>query len=311
MFKKEQIPIVSVCMITYGHEKFIREAIEGVLMQNCNFQVELIIANDSSPDKTHETIENLMEENNSSIKIKYFRHNKNIGMMPNFIFALKQGKGKYIALCEGDDYWTDPLKLQKQVDFLESNSEFVIHSGCAKIQKEEDKFYCEIIGGSNEDRILSLVDFHTRNDLITCTVVFRNIKMDFPEFYNTVTFGDWLLYVFLIEKTNLKVFCSKEVFSVYRVSKSGIMSSLSEIYCMNLHIEQIQLIKKYIGYIKFSSLDKKNINNYLIKKYRLLLEDDLFFEGMKTLLFNFKYCGFNISFRKYLSGVRQYVLKKQ
>ncbi len=119
-------PIVSVAMITYGHENYIRQAIEGVLMQECNFEVELILCNDCSPDKTNDIIQDILKSNAKSDRIKYFNHKKNIGMMPNFIFSLQKCSGKYIALCDGDDYWTDPFKLQKQVDFLENNPDFVL-----------------------------------------------------------------------------------------------------------------------------------------------------------------------------------------
>jgi glycosyltransferase involved in cell wall biosynthesis len=117
---------VSVCMITYGHEKYIREAIEGVLMQECNFEVELILANDCSPDSTDKVIQDILNNHPRRSWIKYFKHEENLGMMPNFIFSLKKGEGKYVALCEGDDYWTDPLKLQKQVGFLEDHEEYSI-----------------------------------------------------------------------------------------------------------------------------------------------------------------------------------------
>ncbi|MDO9260985.1 MAG: glycosyltransferase, partial [Flavobacteriaceae bacterium] len=110
-------PTVSVCMITYNHENYIQQAIEGVLMQTCNFEVELIIANDCATDKTDEVIQEIIKNHPNSSWIKYTNHSQNKGMMPNFIWAMQQCKGKYIALCEGDDYWTDPLKLQKQVEF--------------------------------------------------------------------------------------------------------------------------------------------------------------------------------------------------
>lgn len=116
---------VSVCMITYNHAKYIAEAIQGVLMQVTDFEIEFIIANDASTDNTHSIITQLAVDT-SNITIKYFCHPKNLGMMPNFIFALEQCQGKYVALCEGDDYWTDPLKLQKQVDFLEAHIEYNI-----------------------------------------------------------------------------------------------------------------------------------------------------------------------------------------
>ena len=118
--------LVSVCMITYGHEKFIEEAINSILMQQCDFEVELIVANDFSPDRTDEVIQRILNTHPKSSWIKYVKQEKNIGMMPNMIAALQSAKGKYIAFCDGDDYWTDPLKLQKQVDFLENNLTYSI-----------------------------------------------------------------------------------------------------------------------------------------------------------------------------------------
>jgi glycosyltransferase involved in cell wall biosynthesis len=120
--------LVSVVMITYNHQNYISEAIEGVLMQECRFDIELLIADDNSPDNTESIVQSFACHPNFN-RVKYTKHKENKGMMPNFIWALEQCKGKYIALCEGDDYWTDPLKLQKQVDFLEGNEEYgLIHT---------------------------------------------------------------------------------------------------------------------------------------------------------------------------------------
>lgn len=119
---------VSVIMITYNHAVFIEEAINGVLMQNCDFEVELIIANDSSPDKTDEVVQKLLSKIiiPKNITVNYTNHDVNKGMNPNYIWAANKAQGKYIANCEGDDYWTDPLKLQKQVGFLEANPDFQV-----------------------------------------------------------------------------------------------------------------------------------------------------------------------------------------
>ena len=113
-------------MITYGHEKYIREAIEGVLMQEGDFELELIVANDCSPDDTDTVLHAILKEHPRASCVRYFKHEENKGMMPNFVFALQQATGKYIALCDGDDYWTDPYKLQKQVDFLEVNDDYIV-----------------------------------------------------------------------------------------------------------------------------------------------------------------------------------------
>ena len=111
-------------MITYGHEKYIEEAINGVLMQECRFPIELIISNDCSPDNTNNIINNIIKNHPKSDIIRYINHEKNIGMMPNFISALRNVNSKYVAICEGDDYWIDRFKLQKQVDFMEKNLDF-------------------------------------------------------------------------------------------------------------------------------------------------------------------------------------------
>ena len=108
--------MVSVCMITYNHESFISEAIKSVLSQQVDFSLEVVISNDCSTDNTHRIIEELIKSNtNLNIKFSYTNQKSNLGVMSNFIFALKKCQGKYIALCEGDDYWIDKGKLQKQV----------------------------------------------------------------------------------------------------------------------------------------------------------------------------------------------------
>ncbi|WP_313028782.1 glycosyltransferase family 2 protein [Soonwooa sp.] len=123
-------PKVSVVTITYGHEKYITDTLDGVLMQQYDGPVEFIIANDNSPDNTDQVVKKYFAAHPvpDNFEIKYTRHETNKGMMPNFNWALEQATGRYIALCEGDDYWIDPMKLQKQVDVLDTNLEINICS---------------------------------------------------------------------------------------------------------------------------------------------------------------------------------------
>ena len=114
--------IVSVAMITYNHEPYIQKAIEGVLMQKTNFQIELLIGEDCSTDATRRICLEYQEKYPDVIKL--LLPEKNLGMMQNSFQVLQACSGKYIAACEGDDYWTDPCKLQNQVDFLEANPNF-------------------------------------------------------------------------------------------------------------------------------------------------------------------------------------------
>ena len=117
-------PVVSVCCTTYNHEPYIAEAIDGFLMQETEFPFEILIRDDCSTDKTAEIVKQYANKYPQLIKPVFEKENtysKGIKPMPQLY---KIAKGKYIALCEGDDYWTDPLKLQKQVSFLERNDAY-------------------------------------------------------------------------------------------------------------------------------------------------------------------------------------------
>lgn len=257
---------VSVVMITYNHEKFIKQAIESILSQKINFRLELIISNDCSPDNTDIVIKKIMVENENGNLINYTNHNKNKGMIPNFLWSIEQAKGKYIALCEGDDYWIDPYKLQKQVDFLEANPDYSIHSGLAITSDQKT------IGNKNKSTF-RLQDFYTRNNLISCTILFRNIPLQ-SKWFNNVTFGDWMLYVYILKYLkNSKAYCDHHILSFYRIHEGGIMQTLNDKRKFELaHIEHILKIKKLTN-CKFSENDISTINNYCISLFNHYLKE--------------------------------------
>ena len=123
----EEQPLVTIQCITYNHEPYIRQCLEGFVMQKTNFKFEAIVHDDASTDKTADIVREYAEKYPDIIKPIYETENqysKSDGSLGRIMNA--HTKGKYIALCEGDDYWTDPLKLQKQVDFLEANPEYVL-----------------------------------------------------------------------------------------------------------------------------------------------------------------------------------------
>lgn len=128
-------PFASVCMITYNHEQFINEAIEGVLSQCCNFSFELIIGEDHSSDNTRKKCLQYAEEQPELIKLNL--NKTNFGMLQNLLVTMEACTGNYISICEGDDYWTNPYKLQKQVDFLEANPEYSVCFHRYKILDDE------------------------------------------------------------------------------------------------------------------------------------------------------------------------------
>lgn len=216
--------VVSVVMITYGHEKYIEEAIRGVYIQQTDFNIELIIANDCSPDNTDEVVKGLIEDAPPNIEVKYSRHGENKGMMPNFIWALGQAKGKYIALCEGDDYWVDPYKLQKQVDFMETNPNFsMIFSGAEDIIENNLNNYRKITS-FDKDRIFTGQEILDTWVVPTASVLFRSRYVKEEDYEKTDSkkfiYGDIVLFLYLSTKGQIYGFKDKMV--AYRRHADGV-----------------------------------------------------------------------------------------
>ena len=115
---------VSVCMTAYNQEALIAVAVEGILVQKTDFSVEFHIGDDCSTDRTGEICEDFATR--FPEVIRYHRRKHNLGMMPNFLATLAECDGKYIAWCEGDDYWIDDTKLQTQFDFMEASPDYAL-----------------------------------------------------------------------------------------------------------------------------------------------------------------------------------------
>jgi glycosyltransferase involved in cell wall biosynthesis len=219
-------PLISVLMITYNHEKFIAQAIKSVLIQQVNFKYEIVIGEDCSTDRTKDIVVDYQEK--YSDRIKLLLQEKNAGMHKNFIDAYYSCRGKYIALLEGDDYWTDPHKLQKQVEFLEANPEYVICFHRVKVL-ENNRFVEDDI---TEQRYNNIITFPVNlNNLLTLgnfihtpSVVFRNIIKEYPWEYLLSPVGDYFLYIILAKNGYIKRL--EDVMAVYRKGV-GVLSSLN------------------------------------------------------------------------------------
>lgn len=116
-------PLVSVVIMTYNHENYITQALEGVIAQRVNFPMELLVTNDCSTDRTAQVIDEYVSKTKTDVDIRVFHLKKNVGLTANHCFIVKQANGKYISYCDGDDYWTDPYKLQHQIDYMEAHPE--------------------------------------------------------------------------------------------------------------------------------------------------------------------------------------------
>ena len=250
-------PKISVVTITYGHENFIEQTLDGVFMQDYKGEIEFIISNDHSPDATDRVIKDYLSVKEIPINftIKYTQHEVNKGMMPNFIWALEQTSGKYIALCEGDDYWTDPLKLQKQVDFLVTNQDYVLTFHPVNILNSD--------GSMVEDFITNIpVNYETQemlarfgNYIHTPSVVFRNIIKTFPPEFSLSPIGDYFLYMILTNHGKIKML--EGTMAVYRYGVG--------VFSLQTKIEKAMASFKLYGLL-LSYSDKTSLNQILLER---------------------------------------------
>src|SRR5690554_1247666 len=118
----KELLLVSVCCLSYNHRPYIKDCLEGFVKQQCNFQFEVLIHDDASTDGTSDIIREYQKKYPNIIKpIIQTENQYQKGVAVNWVYNFPRAQGKYIALCEGDDYWSDPLKLQKQVEVLEND----------------------------------------------------------------------------------------------------------------------------------------------------------------------------------------------
>jgi len=216
-------------------------------------------------------------------KIKVLKTEHNLGMMPNFIRTLKACTGKYIALCEGDDYWTDPLKLQKQVDFLEANEDFAICHHRVFILNEIIKE--KKLSNDTKKEISDIYDLAKGNYIYTASCVFRKQNYDFPEWLNKSPIGDYPLHLLNAQFGKIKYL--NDAMCVYRIHQGGsweckprnemnqkILDYLELLICSDFEDDiKISFVKSYnrviIDMIKkfdeFNSINTRLLN--FIKKY--------------------------------------------
>src|SRR5690554_4415749 len=232
---------VSIIVNTYNHEKFIADTLNGIVIQKVNFPIEVLIHDDASNDNTVEIIKDYISKY-SHINFKPIfqtvnQYSQNIKIGQTFQYP--RVKGKYIAICEGDDYWTDPLKLQKQVDFLEENPDY---SFCVHNNYTLNAYTGEqtIRNTKDIESIIDLKSIIIKKKFATASLIFRKSSLPklFPEWYSKVSNGDYALAVLLAEKGLGKYL--PDIMSVYRVHEKGVWSSKESEY---ITLENIKFLK--------------------------------------------------------------------
>jgi glycosyltransferase involved in cell wall biosynthesis len=250
-------PLVSVCLITYNHVNYIREAIDGVIMQKVNFAWELIIADDFSTDGTREIVLDYKEKYPDLIKL--ILPNENTKALI-FIDLISTPQSKYIAYLDGDDYWTDKYKLQKQVDFMEKNKEYSLCASRYKLIDENSKIIGEApcldphnihLSTYEDSRVIfsnyTLKDYlyYPYNIFQYSSVLFRNtvgLTHGIEEgFYG----GDLLLSVNLLKNGPAYYFLD-DYFSAYRIHPEGIWHKHANLQKAKLRLHDYKQLNKII-----------------------------------------------------------------
>jgi len=246
---------LSVAMITYNHERFIAQAIDSVLMQRVDFDYEIVVGEDCSTDATREIVAEYQRKNPNRIRL--LTQAVNIGANRNFSQTLHACRGEYVALLEGDDYWTSPHKLQKQVDFLDHNLDFAIcfHDVVVvdELLGQSDRNYCD----TNVKEISTLQDILFRNFIPTLSALFRRKFFDgFPDWVYQLRMGDWPLHTLVAQNGKIKYL--NEVMGAYRVQPGGVWSTFSDVQRIQEDIKYLELINRHFGF-KYDELIRGRI----------------------------------------------------
>lgn len=229
---------VSVIIPCYNFESYIEQCILSVVSQKTNFDFEILVRDDMSTDKSQICIERVAIFNEN---VKFFVADENLGGQKNVKFLIEQCKGEYIAYLDGDDYWTDINKLQKQIDFLDSNPDYIMtFTGYWTKNKDEDytpslpyQWLCLPNFENNEVKTENLLNANT----VSFGKVFRNVNSLIKDWMLDVKYMDWVINYELSKIGKIKYLDFPS--GVYRIHDGGMFSSI-ENEIKNKIIHQIQ-----------------------------------------------------------------------
>lgn len=219
-WSESDVPDISVICLTYNHAEYIAQALQGILLQKTRYSFEVIVHDDASTDGTSDIVKEYAERYPDIIRHVRQEVNQYSQGKRMITLALPYVRGRYIALCDGDDSWTDPNKLQKQVDFLEKNPDYVItYHDCVPF--DESGHISVDYGGATRD--LSSRELQQATPVYTLTSCFRNVIKEFPGEFFTARYGD-LFRLSLLGAYGKGKFMEDIEPAKYRVHEGGVFS---------------------------------------------------------------------------------------
>jgi len=239
-------PLVSVAMTTFNHEPWIHESIESVLAQRTSFRFELVIGEDCSSDGTRGVVADLAAAHPDRITAVLPERNLGRNGMPLFIRVLDHVRGRYVASMDGDDFWTSPSKLEKQVRFLEEHPEcaFCFHNVATMLP---DGTICpDLYTRTGYPPVSTITELWDGNPVPACSPMFRRKTIaSMPAWYSDSRFGDWALNIIAAEHGRLGYL--DEVLGIYRMHGRGLWSGLNRVQQLDAVIEFLKQIDSNLG----------------------------------------------------------------
>lgn len=254
-------PLISICCLTYNQKKFISQAIEGFLAQKTTCPTEIIIHDDASTDGTSDIIRQYEKKYSNLIKPIYQAENQHAKGVQNYAtWVLPRARGQYIALCDGDDYWTDPYKLQKQADFLDQHPDHVICFHDTIRINEDGEPLAQPRRPRRAKATLELKDLLRWNIISACTVMFRRgLFTEYPSWYFDAWMGDYPLHI--LNAQYGKIGHLNEVMATYRVHGHGAKSWISTTKQYEGTIQMLEQVNGYLGYRYEATIAKSIAEN--------------------------------------------------
>jgi glycosyltransferase involved in cell wall biosynthesis len=280
------LPLVSIICTAYNHETYIKDALEGFVIQKTSFPIEIIVHDDASSDNTANIIrayEAKYPELFTNIYQTENQYSKGKGDVARIIFSA--ARGKYIALCEGDDYWVDPYKLQKQFDFLESNPEYgMVHTNL-DVYYEETNSFKRSFHSENDVKLRGSI-FETLlvdNPIATVTVMFRREYLNHINLDNLSRFKMGDLFIWLEIAKHSKIGYIDDVTSVYRIHFNSLSQHNGGLKRMEFLISSFHLKYYFIGEYGCSRDTEETVYRKALNTWYSLKEQTLFNKSYQQL----------------------------
>lgn len=275
-------PLISCCIITYNHASYIEQAIESVLAQQHQYSFEIIIADDCSTDGTTDIIKGYRQKYPGLIAL--IIQPVNVGASKNFMSLLKAAGGKYIAYLEGDDYWSNNRKLQKQVDFLEQHPGYSIcFSNVLETFSEDLNDPQNVLhGGSGSKATTTINDLLRGNYIQTASVVFKNKLFNyFPGWYADLMPGDWPLHLLNAQFGN--IYYDSECMCVHRNYSEGVWSSEKVLKRIESTLNVCRVIGKELDLVNSKDL-KAGKRKLLLSSVKYLIKEQKYYAAVKNII---------------------------